>query len=41
MASMARADEAGLRQAFQSKFPKMPIESVAPTPFPGIFEVVV
>lgn len=37
----ARADEAGIRQAFKSKFPKMSVESVGKTPFPGMFEVVV
>ena len=36
----ALADEAGVRQAFQAKFPKMAIESVNKTPFPGIYEVV-
>lgn len=34
------ADEAGIRKAFQTKFPKMTIDSVGKTPFPGIFEVV-
>ena len=35
----ASADEAGIRQALQSKL-KMTVESVAPTPFPGVYEVV-
>jgi len=38
--STARADESALRQALQSKFPKMPVESIAKTPFPNIYEVV-
>ena len=37
----AESEEAGVRQAFQSKFPKMTVESVGRTPFPGMFEVVV
>lgn len=41
VASGARADESGVRQGFKSKFPKMNVESVGNTPFPGIFEVVV
>jgi thiol:disulfide interchange protein DsbC len=36
----AHANEASIRQAFQTKFPKMAVESVTPTPFAGIFEVV-
>jgi thiol:disulfide interchange protein DsbC len=36
----AHANEASIRQAFQAKFPKMAVESVTPTPFAGIFEVV-
>jgi thiol:disulfide interchange protein DsbC len=35
-----QADEASIRQAFQAKFPKMAVESIARTPFPGIYEVV-
>ena len=35
------ASESAIRQAFQKKFPKMTVESVTPTPFPGLFEVVV
>ena len=35
----ASADEAGIRQALQAKL-KMTVESVAPTPFPGVYEVV-
>lgn len=34
------ADEARLRAALQAKLPKVPIDSIARTPFPGIFEVV-
>src|SRR5688572_21100589 len=36
----ATADESVLRQAFQSKFPKMNLESVARTPYPNLYEVV-
>jgi thiol:disulfide interchange protein DsbC len=36
----AWADEASVRQGFQAKFPKMTIDSIARTPFPGIYEVV-
>ena len=36
----ATADENVLRQAFQSKFPKMNLESVARTPYPNLYEVV-
>lgn len=36
---VVRADEAGIRQAFQAKFPKMALESVNKTPFAGIYEV--
>src|SRR5688572_24168193 len=41
LGSPAWADEATIRQAFQTKFPKMGVESVARTPFAGIYEVVV
>jgi thiol:disulfide interchange protein DsbC len=37
----AEPEEAGIRQAFQAKFPKMSVESVSRTPFAGIFEVIV
>lgn len=40
LSSGAQADEAALRQALQSKFPKTPIESITKTPFGGIYEVV-
>jgi thiol:disulfide interchange protein DsbC len=40
LSSVSRADEASVRQAFQAKFPKTPIESVNKTPFPGMYEVV-
>jgi thiol:disulfide interchange protein DsbC len=35
------ANESSIRQAFQKKFPKMTVETVVPTPFPGLYEVVV
>jgi len=35
----ASADEAAVRQGFQAKFPKMAVETVSKTPFPGIYEV--
>ena len=38
--AVARADENAVRQAFQAKFPKVPIESVTRTPFAGVYEVV-
>ena len=34
-------NEAEIRKAMQARFPGVPVESVAKTPFPGIFEVVV
>ena len=37
----ACADENAVRQAFQSKFPKMTVESVSRTPFANMFEVVI
>ena len=40
-AGIARADENSVRQGFQAKFPKMAVESVARTPFPNLYEVVV
>src|SRR5215213_3240798 len=40
VSTAVRADEAAVRQAFQAKFPKMPIESVNKTPFPGMYEIV-
>jgi thiol:disulfide interchange protein DsbC len=36
-----RADEAAIRKAIQARFPGTQVESVAKTPFTGIFEVVV
>ena len=36
----ASASEDAVRQGFQSRFPDMKLESVARTPFPGVFEVV-
>ncbi|HYH42576.1 MAG TPA: DsbC family protein [Burkholderiales bacterium] len=40
-AASAETEEAGIRQAFVAKFPKMSVESVSRTPFAGIYEVVV
>ncbi len=40
LAGIARADEAGIREAFQKKFPQVALESVAPTPFAGVYEIV-
>jgi thiol:disulfide interchange protein DsbC len=40
-AGAANADEAAVRQAFQSKFPKMTVESVSRTPFANLYEVVI
>ena len=36
----ASADENSVRQGLQAKFPKVPLESITRTPFPGIYEVV-
>ena len=36
----AGADETAIRQSFQAKFPNATVESVARTPFAGIYEVV-
>jgi thiol:disulfide interchange protein DsbC len=40
LAGGAQANETAVRQAVLSKFPKMSVESVAKTPFQGIYEVV-
>lgn len=40
LSAAAYADEAVVRQAFQTKFPKMALESVQRTPFPNLYEVV-
>lgn len=40
MAGLAQADEAAIRQAFQKKFPQAAVESITPTPFTGIYEIV-
>ena len=40
LSTAASADEAAIRQGFQAKFPKMAVESINKTPFPGIYEVV-
>lgn len=37
----AEGDEAAIRQAFNAKFPRMSVESVARTPFAGLYELVV
>jgi thiol:disulfide interchange protein DsbC len=39
-ASAAEADENALRKAFQTKFPKMALESISRTPFQNLYEVV-
>jgi len=39
-AAAAYGSEAGIRQGFQAKFPNATVESVARTPFAGIYEVV-
>ena len=39
-AGTAFASEAAIRQGFQAKFPNSTVESVMPTPFAGIYEVV-
>jgi thiol:disulfide interchange protein DsbC len=39
-AGTAGANEAAIRQGFQTKFPNAAVESVTRTPFAGIFEVV-
>jgi thiol:disulfide interchange protein DsbC len=41
VATGVAANEGSIRQAFQKKFPKMTVETVSPTPFPGLYEVVV
>lgn len=40
-AGIAHASEAAIRKAVQARFPEMTVESVAKTPFAGIYEVVV
>jgi len=40
-ATFAIADENTVRQVFQSKFPKMTLESVTRAPFPNLYEIVV
>jgi len=37
--SAALADEAAIRKALQSAYPKVKVESVTRTPFPGLYEV--
>jgi len=41
VAATVHADENSLRQAFQSKFPKMTVESVTKTPFANLYELVI
>lgn len=38
--AIVRADEAGVREAFQKKFPQATVESVRRTPFAGIYEII-
>lgn len=40
LVASARADEAGVRKAFEAKFPTMKIENIARMPFPGLYEIV-
>jgi len=40
MSIPAQADEVSVRKAFEAKFPAMKVESVARTPFPGLYEIV-
>jgi len=40
VSGVAQADEAGIKQAFEKKFPHAAVDSVIPTPFTGIYEVV-
>ena len=39
LAGMAHADEASLRKAIESAYPKMSVESVVKTPYAGLYEV--
>ena len=39
-AGIAQAGESDIRQAFQKKFPQATLESIAPTPFAGIYEII-
>jgi thiol:disulfide interchange protein DsbC len=39
-AGVAYGDEAAIRKTVQARFPDLPVESVAKTPFAGIYEVV-
>lgn len=41
ISSVAAASEASVKQAMQKKYPGVPVESVARTPIPGIYEVFV
>ena len=40
LAAAAHGSEADIRKSLQSKFRDTPVESIAKTPFPGIYEVV-
>jgi thiol:disulfide interchange protein DsbC len=40
-AGFAYADENSVRQAFQTRFPKMSVESVTKTPFASLYELVI
>ena len=39
LASAAHADEASLRKAIESAYPKMSVESIVKTPYSGLYEV--
>lgn len=39
LAPLAQADEAAIRQTLAERYPKLQINSVTPSPVPGIFEV--
>lgn len=39
--TMAQADESSIKAQFLQRYPGTPVQSVAPTPLPGIFEIVV
>ena len=39
LSGLARADEASLRKAIESAYPKMAVESVVKTPYAGLYEV--
>ena len=39
LAGLAHADEASLRKAIESAYPKMTVESIVKTPYSGLYEV--